>query len=237
MCFIKNLYAKVVYSRDWLSQLSQIYSYRLENDAESSILSINELPNALENLSNALQTVQDLFKLNNANNNKTNSSTITDQLNSLSSTILSSVAKSNILSSNTTTTTTSSANSNLDSNTRTSSSRKQKVSTLSVNAPVYNPTPILELKKFSQQSSQEELVTGIKRKSDLQSDDDQHENLFESKSHEASELTTITNIVAKEGEASKKKKVTGETSETTQEAVAMSSSSQALVMQKIKRIN
>ena len=138
---------------------------------KNAVLHMTELPNALENLSNALQTVQDLFKLN-SSSSANSSNTITEQLNSLSSTILSSVAKSNILKT-TTANDASSTSSPLAKKSPSSSVRKQKSSTLSINAPVYTPTPITELKKLHKQASSEEFpkAEAIKRKTDMPSTD------------------------------------------------------------------
>jgi len=188
-----------------------------ESSENSNILGLTELPSALENLSNALQTVQDLFRLNNTSSSSNTTNSITEQLNSLSSTILSSVAKSNILK-----TTTGATNSNTDANSMSAakkssspSSRKQKSSIITLNAPVYNPTPILELKKFNQTSeepddaplvNQEKTITGFKRKSELHDIEDQNENYENEFVESISESTEINNSLNKVDETKKKKK-------------------------------
>ena len=177
------------------------------------------MPSALENLSNALQTVQDLFRLN-SNNSQSGKTTnaITEQLNNLSSTILSSVASSNILK-----TTTGPTNSNTDANSssaiRKSSSpslRKQKSATITINAPVYNPTPILELKKFSQKNNepddvslvaQEKTLSGLKRKSELCDNDDDNENYENEFAERILEQNESNDSFNKFDEVKKKKKV------------------------------
>jgi hypothetical protein len=119
------------------------------------------LPNALENLSNALQSVQELFRLN-KNNTSTASdddpeNTIAFQLNNLSSTILSSVAKSNM----------SSLTENNSSLKKSSPSSQQQRLKAPTNAPVYNPTPILVLKKF-QPTPETTEKSGFKRKTETE---------------------------------------------------------------------
>ena len=199
-----------------------IYNKESESENNDVLCGINELPSALENLSNALQTVQDLFRLN-SNNSQSGKTTnaITEQLNNLSSTILSSVASSNILK-----TTTGPTNSNADANSSSAirkssspSSRKQKSATITINAPVYNPTPILELKKFSQKNNepddvplitQEKTLSGFKRKSELCSNDDDNENYENEFAERILEQNESNYSDNKFDEVKKKKKVNSE---------------------------
>jgi hypothetical protein len=144
---------------------------------KSLLLSLNEnknisqLPNALENLSNALQSIQDLIKhtassVENKSDkndplNKTNSNeSLVDKLNSISNALLKSVPstfQSSIIQQNPTVSTSSS------SETATKSSQIQKKAKINL---IYNPTPINELKKLKEQAKTEksEDNPSLKRK-------------------------------------------------------------------------
>ncbi|RMZ92893.1 RNA exonuclease 1 -like protein [Brachionus plicatilis] len=120
------------------------------SQAEQSIdsKSTKELPNALENLSNALQTIQDLINIKKdeiSSEPENFNSTIVNQLNNLSNVILS--------------TSNDAKKSSLSGSALSAHLKKQQAA-----APVYNPTPLNELKKHRQQELSENDKISNKRK-------------------------------------------------------------------------
>ncbi|CAF0873432.1 unnamed protein product [Brachionus calyciflorus] len=152
----ERLYCPYRHSNQKESTQSNVTPSTSQNSVQSESPSDSklnhELPNALENLSNALQTIQDIFKQQNdqvSNKTENLSSNIVNQLNNLSKEILSSVHPVQTESNKPT----------LTGSALTAHLKKQQAA-----APVYNPTPINELKKQRQQELNENEKNSIKRK-------------------------------------------------------------------------
>jgi hypothetical protein len=159
-CQFKHHSNTEIKSNSRLPQLNNSEKQQIIKETVSTITndSTQKLPDALQNLSQALQAVQDLMKLKNQGNstdlspNSSNNLTtsIANQLSSLSSTILS--TNNNELKNN---------GSAADSAAPKSKKPINEFKRQQLQAPAYNPTPIDELKKMPKTEPQNTIENDV----------------------------------------------------------------------------